>query len=69
MTPDQVRARRLALVFVLFRLVLAVGALGAVAYGAWRIYEPAGYIVGGGLVWLELARSGRRPKREGGPTA
>lgn len=64
MTPQELRA----LLLVAFRLVVALGALGLVAYGAWQIYRPAGYIVAGGLVWLELARAGRRP-REGGPEA
>lgn len=69
MNPEARRARRLALLLVAFRLLLALVSLGLVAYGAWQIYRPAGYIVAGGLVWLELARAGRPRRREGGPAA
>lgn len=41
----------------------AVGLLGAglVTYGAWQIYVPAGFIVGGGMMMFaawRLARAG-----------
>jgi hypothetical protein len=29
--------------------LMAVGT-GSISYGAWLVYQPAGYIVGGGLV-------------------
>jgi hypothetical protein len=34
-------------------LTLAISVLGAilVSYGAWSVYAPAGWIVGGGLLW------------------
>jgi len=34
-------------------LTLAISLLGAilVAYGTWTVYAPAGWIVGGGLLW------------------
>lgn len=32
----------------------ALAAAGSIAYGAWLIYEPAGYIVGGMLVLTGL---------------
>jgi hypothetical protein len=37
-------------------LILAISVLGAtlVSYGAWMIYAPAGYIVGGLLCWVLL---------------
>jgi hypothetical protein len=37
-----------ALAFV--RDLLGIGAVGSIAYGAWMIYAPAGFIVGGMLV-------------------
>jgi hypothetical protein len=36
-------------------LLLLAGA-GSVAYGAWAIYPPAGFIVGGALVLLAGVR-------------
>ena len=30
--------------------VIGLGAVGFISYGAWLIYEPAGFIVGGVLV-------------------
>ena len=37
-------------------LTLAISLLGAtlVSYGAWMIYAPAGFIVGGLLCWVVL---------------
>lgn len=37
-------------------LTLAISVLGAtlVSYGAWMIYAPAGFIVGGLLTWVLL---------------
>lgn len=37
-------------------LTLATSVVGAtlVSYGVWMIYAPAGYIVGGFIVWLLL---------------
>ena len=41
---------------------LMVSGASAIAYGAWLIYAPAGFVVGGGFAlvggWL-LARSGK----------
>ena len=35
---------------VLARDLIALAAVGLIAFGAWRIYEPAGFIVGGALL-------------------
>ncbi|HNQ99015.1 MAG TPA: hypothetical protein PKN52_03380 [Trueperaceae bacterium] len=52
-----------ALAGVLVRLALAIGAWGAIVYGVSRIHEPAAWIVGGALLWLDLFISSReRPK-------
>jgi hypothetical protein len=46
---------------VLMRDVAGVAGVGLVAYGAWRIYEPAGFIVGGlCLVAAAFLLGGRR---------
>jgi len=37
-----------------FLLLLDVAAIGMMSYGAYLIYEPSGYIVVGGLIWLEI---------------
>jgi hypothetical protein len=38
----------------LIRDVIALGAAGAIAYGVWLIYQPAGFVVGGILVLFGL---------------
>lgn len=48
---------------VLLRALIVLAAFGAVVYGTWEIYRPAAYIVGGGLVLMEVARG--RSRREG----
>lgn len=40
----------LALAAKLTLEALQLGAVGAISYGAWLAYEPAGFIVGGLLV-------------------
>ena len=50
------------------RDVMALGAAGSMAYGAWLIYQPAGFIVGGALVFvgLYLQISGSKTQSTGG---
>lgn len=58
-TPSRwARLLRVALVLLppLLRLALVLAALGLLYYGARLIYEPAGYLVVGALLWLEVAR-------------
>lgn len=45
--------------FVLARDFLGFAAVGCVAYGSWLIYEPAGFIVFGGLVLAGVFLSAR----------
>ena len=35
-------------------LTLAISVVGAilVSYGAWQVYGPAGYLLGGALLWV-----------------
>ena len=37
-------------------LTLAISVLGAtlISFGVWQMYAPAGYIVGGALIWVLL---------------
>lgn len=42
-----------------------LGGVGAIAYGAWRIYEPAGFIVGGLLVLAGAIVLGAKASRRG----
>lgn len=51
----------------LLRLGLSVAALLAIATGAERIHAGAGYLVAGLLVWLEIARAGRRGRGDEQP--
>jgi hypothetical protein len=50
------------------RDILALGAAGAIAYGAWLIYQPAGFIVGGALALagLYLQAQGAKAQSQGG---
>ena len=41
-------------------IALAVLSLALVGVGCWLAYPPAGLIVPGLLVWLDLALTGRR---------
>ncbi len=45
----------------LLRDATGLAGIGLVAYGSWLIYQPAGFIVAGGLmlagVWMLAARS------------
>lgn len=36
--------------------VLAIVALGLVSYGCWLAYRPAGFIVPGLLIWIDISR-------------
>lgn len=45
---------------VVLRLAIVVGAFASIVYGTFLVYPPAAYIVGGGLVWLEVTRAARR---------
>ena len=54
-------------VLPLLRLAVTLGALAAIAVGAERIHAGAGYLVAGLLVWLEIARAGRRGRSEEQP--
>lgn len=51
----------------LLRVAITIGALAAIAVGAERIHAGAGYLAAGLLVWLELARAGRRGPPEEQP--
>lgn len=68
--PTPSRWRRVLAALVLFgppvlRLALVLFALGLLYQGARMIYEPAGYLVLGSLLWLEVSR--RTPGPSGGP--
>lgn len=39
--------------------VAAVAAMGLISYGAYLIYSPAGFIVGGALLLLAIFDAGR----------
>lgn len=41
---------------------VALGGAGCIAYGAWLIYAPAGFIVGGGLLIIAAVAAARREK-------
>jgi hypothetical protein len=43
---------------------LGFAGAGAVAYGAWLIYAPAGYLVGGMLAMALSVLAGRKLERE-----
>jgi len=47
----------------LARDIAGLGGVGLVSYGAWLIYPPAGFIIGGGLliVGVLLVALGNRP--------
>lgn len=44
----------LALLLVVLRGLLAVGALAAIVQGCYLLHPALAYIVGGALVWFEL---------------
>lgn len=45
------------------RLLIVACTYGAIGFGLWQIYEPAAWIVVGGLLWLDLyANSRERPQ-------
>lgn len=51
----------------LVRDAVGLSAVGLIAYGAWLIYEPAGYIVGGLLVLIGvIMNSGSKATRSSG---
>ena len=39
---------------------IALASLAAIAVGCWMAYPPAGLIVPGALVWIDMAMTGRR---------
>jgi hypothetical protein len=49
------RMRRLGVA----QVALSIGALAAIAYGAWLVYRPAAPIAIGMLLWIDLARRPR----------
>lgn len=46
--------------------VVGIGAVGLISYGAWRIYEPAGFIVGGILLLAGAVVLGAKSARRAG---
>lgn len=48
------------------RDIAGVGAVASISYGAWLIYQPAGFIVGGALVLTGVIASGRCAARTTG---
>ena len=53
----------------LLRDLAGLSGVGLVAYGAWLIYPPAGFIVGGASGQGVLREGGRRGEEEGGEQA
>lgn len=47
----------------LFLDVAGLAGAGSIAYGAWLVYPPAGFIVGGGLVLLGAVLLGAKASR------
>ncbi len=47
------------------RDLLGLVGVGAMSYGAWLIYEPAGFIVGGGILAGAAAIGAFRPASGG----
>ena len=43
--------------------VVALGALGLLSVGAWRAWPPAGLMVPGLLIWVDLSFMGRKRGR------
>jgi hypothetical protein len=43
---------------------VGIAGAGAVAYGAWLIYAPAGFLVGGGLAMTLSVLAGRKLERD-----
>lgn len=68
--PEPLSLRRAVVLLALgpvLRLALSTAALLAIATGAERIHAGAGYLVAGLLVWLEIARAGRRGRSDEQP--
>jgi len=42
--------------------VLCLSGTGLISYGAWLVYQPAGYIVGGALILVAGVFIARAPK-------
>jgi len=40
----------------IIRLIIVMVSLGLIAYGAWGLYKPLGYLVPGLLIWVDLFR-------------
>ena len=49
-------------------IVCAVVALVSLSYGAWMVYPPAGFIVPGILMWIEIPRRGVPKEKSKGTT-
>ena len=49
----------------LLRDACGLAGAGAIAYGAWLVYAPAGYIVGGALVLVGVLMSSFGRQRAG----
>ncbi len=55
------KIRATALLSFLGRAVVAFSPVVLISYGTWQIYEPAGWITLGALLWLEAERLRRAP--------
>ncbi len=52
---DKEQKRKLTSASIL-ATVLAVVSLGLVGFGCWLAYEPAGFIIPGLLIWIDISR-------------
>ncbi len=50
---------------VLIRDLFGLVGVGAISYGAWLIYEPAGFLVGGAILAAVAAVGALRPASGG----
>jgi len=57
---SRIKEQLLASVGEFFRDLLGLAGALSIAYGAWLIYNPAGYIVGGVLVLAGTILSSKR---------
>lgn len=42
-------------------IIISIAALASLSYGSWLVYKPAGFLVGGALVWIEIWRATAGP--------
>lgn len=42
----------------IIRISISVVALGLIAYGGYLAFPPLGFILPGGLLWIDLSRKG-----------